>query len=199
MSVYEQTARVLLIKRGIPEADVKLKYKLGGQISDGQRAVIAQIVSDLSNGSLISRGEQVDRVLAARSQGTQHTPKPATIDLFYREREQEFYVDMKTVKPNIGSFKEYKRQLLEWVARRNASVNTLIALPYNPYYPQSYQRFTVRGLLILGEEMQIGEEFWNGLAGWPIYDHLLEVFDEVGRLLHGEVIDKIKTVASESL
>jgi len=196
MSVYEQAARVLLIKRGIPETDVQLKYKLGGQISEGQRAEIAQIVSDLSNGSLISKAEQVNRVLNARSQGTQHRPKAAIVDVFYREGGHEFYIDIKTVKPNIGDFKEYKRQLLEWIARRNAPVNALIALPYNPYYPEPYQRFTLKGLLVPGEEMQIGEEFWDSLAGWSIYDNLLEVFDEVGQLLHDEIIDKIKTVGA---
>lgn len=85
MSVYEQMARILLTGRGIPETDVQLKYKLGGQISEGQRAVIAQIVSDLSNGTLIDRSEQVNRVLNARGKGMQHTPKPAIVDLYYKD------------------------------------------------------------------------------------------------------------------
>ena len=94
----------------------------------------------------------------------------------------------------MGNFKELKRQLLEWVARRDAVVNTLIALPYNPYHPQPYERFTVKGLLIPGEEMQVGEEFWNDLAGWPIYEDLLHIFNEVGKSLQNEVKIKIAGV-----
>jgi type II restriction enzyme len=198
MSVYEEMAKLLLVTRGVPENHVHLKYKLGGQISDGQRAAIAGIVSDLSNGaSFMDRMDQVNRVLNARSSGDLHTPKPSTVDLFYKYGDEEFYVDIKTAKPNIGGFKEFKRQLLEWVARRNASVSTLIALPYNPYHPEPYERFTVKGLLIPGEEMKIGEEFWNDLAGWPIYEDLLNTFNEVGQSLHHEVMTKIRGVASD--
>lgn len=196
MSVYEQIARMLLLKRGILEADVQLKYKLGGQISSGQRAVIAQIVSDLSDGALIGRTDQVNQVLHTRTTGKLYTPKPSIVDLFYKDSGQEFYVDIKTVKPNIGEFKEYKRKLLEWVARRNAAVNTLIAMPYNPYYPGTYDRFTVKGLLAPGEEMKVGEEFWNSLAGWAIYDDLIQVVNEVGQSLHEEIIAKIRAVGS---
>jgi len=198
MSVYEQISRILLVTRGVPENHVHLKYKLGGQISDGQRSEIAGIVSDLSDGSsFANRLEQSNRVLNARSSGELHTPKPATVDLFYKLGDEEFYIDIKTVKPNMGNFKELKRQLLEWVARRDAVVNTLIALPYNPYHPQPYERFTVKGLLIPGEEMQVGEEFWNDLAGWPIYEDLLHIFNEVGKSLQNEVKIKIAGVASE--
>jgi len=197
MSVYEQIAQVLLIARGIPQTDVRLKYKLGGQISSGQRAVIAQIVSDLSNGRVMDRSEQVNRVLKACDQGTQHIPKPAVVDLFYKDSGKEFYIDIKTVKPNIGDFKEYKRRLLEWIARRNGVANTLIAMPYNPYYPEKYERFTVKGLLVLGEELKVGEEFWDSLAGWPIYNDLIKVVAEVGRSVHAQIMAKIRAVGSE--
>ena len=83
MSVYEKISRILLVTRGIPENHVHLKYKLGGQISDGQRSEIAGIVSDLSDGSsFANRWEQSNRVLNARSSGELHTPKPATVDFF---------------------------------------------------------------------------------------------------------------------
>jgi hypothetical protein len=145
----------------------------------------------------MSRLKQANRVLNARSSGDLHTPKPATVDLFYKLGDEEFYIEIKTVKPNMEDFKEFKRQLLEWVALRNAPVNTLIAFPYNPYHPEPYERFTVKGLLIPGEEMKVGEEFWNDLAGWPIYEDLLRTFSAVGKSLHNEVMTKIRGVASD--
>ena len=48
--------------------------------------------------------------------------------------------DIKTAKPNAGGFKEFKRTLLEWVAATlainpDANVQSIIAIPYNPYEP----------------------------------------------------------------
>ena len=64
---------------------------------------------------------------------------------------------IKTAKPNKGGFKEFKRTLLEWTAvvlaeNPNAKVNTLIAIPYNPYEPKPYSRWTMAGMLDLENE-----------------------------------------------
>ncbi len=78
------------------------------------------------------------------SVGSLNRVKLTTVDIWLENYEGElFLIDMKTVKPNIGSFKEYKRTLLEWVAAellRNSDgkINTMIGIPYNPYEPEPY-------------------------------------------------------------
>jgi hypothetical protein len=72
--------------------------------------------------------------------------------------------DIKTAKPNKGGFKEFKRTLLEWTAciladNPNANINTLIAIPYNPYEPKPYSRWTMAGMLDLDNELKVAAEF----------------------------------------
>ena len=76
--------------------------------------------------------------------------------------------DLKTAKPNIGEFKNYKRTLLEWVAiylwkEPSANINSYIAIPYNPYEPEPYQRWTMRGVIDIERELKVAEEFWDFL------------------------------------
>ena len=99
---------------------------------------------------------------------------------------------MKTVKPNIGSFKEYKRTLLEWVAAElarnpDAKIKTMIGIPYNPYEPEPYNRWTIRGMLDLQDEILIAEELWDFIGGKGSYDALLDAFEIAGIELRSEM------------
>ena len=103
-----------------------------------------------------------------------------------------YLFDLKTAKPNVGGFKEFKRTLLEWVAivlasNPNAKVNTIIAIPYNPYEPQPYNRWTMRGMLDLEHELKVGDEFWNLLGGNGTYQELLDCFERIGIELKDEI------------
>ena len=107
----------------------------------------------------------------------------------------EYYFDLETAKPNISDFRGYKRQLLEWVAIRGAqdntiNVRTLIAIPYNPYEPEPYQRWTLQGLFDLGDEIMVAEEFWNFLGGEDTYEQVLNVFETVGVELRPEIDER---------
>ena len=82
--------------------------------------------------------------------------------------------------------------MLEWIAIRgeqNNTVNiqTLIAIPYNPYEPEPYQRWTLQGLFDLPNEIMVAEEFWNFLGGENTYEQLLCAFETVGIELRPEI------------
>ena len=103
-----------------------------------------------------------------------------------------FLFDLKTAKPNAGGFREFKRTLLEWVAATfavnpKANINTLIAIPYNPYEPEPYNRWTMRGMLDLADELKVGDEFWDFLGGSGTYGDLLDCFERVGIELRDEI------------
>jgi type II restriction enzyme len=97
-----------------------------------------------------------------------------------------------THKPNISNFKDFKRTLLEWAGialtqNKNANVNTLIAIPYNPYEPEPYQRWTMKGMLDLENELKVAEEFWDFLGGEGTYQELLDCFEQAGIELRPEI------------
>ncbi len=103
-----------------------------------------------------------------------------------------FLIDLKTAKPNVGAFKEFKRTLLEWVAAvlaidPDAKIQTLIAIPYNPYEPEPYERWTMRGMLDLPNELKVADKFWDFLGGVGTYPQLLDIFEKVGIELRPEL------------
>jgi len=82
--------------------------------------------------------------------------------------------------------------LLEWVAavlaeNPKADIHTLIAIPYNPYEPQPYNRWTMRGMLDLDNELKVAKEFWDFIGGESAYETLLGVFERVGIELRDEI------------
>ena len=101
--------------------------------------------------------------------------KPLKVDLFVETKEGAQYLfDLKTAKPNIGDFQKHKRTLLEWAGvilskDATANVHTLIAIPYNPYEPEPYQRWTMKGMLDLPNELKVANEFWDFLGGEGTY------------------------------
>jgi type II restriction enzyme len=92
----------------------------------------------------------------------------------------------------VGEFVGFKRALLEWVAIRgalnpNVDIRTLLAIPYNPYEPEPYQRWTLQGMYDLKNEILVAAEFWDFLGGKNTYEDLLEVFEQVGIALRPEI------------
>ena len=86
-----------------------------------------------------------------------------------------------------------KRTLLEWVAASLANnpkleIQTLIAIPYNPYEPQPYNRWTMRGMLDLQHELKVGKELLD-LGGEGTYEDLLDCFEQVGIEMREEIDD----------
>jgi hypothetical protein len=81
---------------------------------------------------------------------------------------------------------------LEWVAiylykEPKAEINTYIAIPYNPYEPKPYERWTLKGMLDLDKELKVAEEFWDFLGGKGAYNDVLLCFERVGIKLRPKI------------
>lgn len=82
--------------------------------------------------------------------------------------------------------------MLEWIAiylskNPNDQICSYIAIPYNPYEPKPYERWTLKGMLDLANELKVAEEFWNFLGGKDAYLELLDCFERVGIELRPEI------------
>lgn len=66
-------------------------------------------------------------------------------------------------------------------------INTLIAIPYNPYAPKPYDRWTMSGMLDVKHELKVAENFWDFLGGPGTYPELLDCFAEVGNEMRDEI------------
>lgn len=116
--------------------------------------------------------------------------------MFVKIKNVENYFDITSAKPNIKEFVSLKIKLLIWIALRlsqnkEPEVFTRLAIPYNPYHPQPYERWTLKGLYDLEkQEILVGEEFWNFVACDNIYEELLDIFQDVGKKLRDEIDKK---------
>jgi len=191
-SVFEQVAAVIA---GPHFRQAVHQYRnFNNTISRSAQRVIQETMDELvAARTTPNKVEETEKILRVSQTGDLVKVKRPRIDLFLEGTNGvEYYFDLKTAKPNISDFRGYKRQLLEWVAIRGAqnntaNIKTLIAIPYNPYEPEPYQRWTLQGLFDLENEIMVAEEFWNFLGGENTYEQLLSVFETVGIELRPEI------------
>ena len=167
---------------------------VGSQISSSAQNAIQKILDGLATADISpNKRREIEVIRQVCQKGKMRKVKPTRVDLMVESKSGEFFLfDIKTAKPNAGGFKEFKRTLLEWVAvllasQPKAKVNTLIAIPYNPYEPEQYNRWTMRGMLDLNKELKVADEFWDFLGGKSTYQDLLGCFERVGIELRDEI------------
>ena len=189
-SIYEPVARDLAKSRF---KEVQTQYKLGNIITEGAQNEIQKIMNNLSMGGEVDKVKETERIRKVAQLGKENKLKSVKADLFLVSKTDEvFMFDLKTVKPNKGDFISYKRNMLEWLAvyffqNPKAKANTIISIPYNPYEPKPYVRWTMKGMLDLKCEVVVAEEFWNFLGGENAYSDLLDCFEKAGIELRPEI------------
>ena len=196
MSIWEQVA-VILAKGAGNHAE--RQYKLLGEVDTGTEKVISEIHYKLRKGEIATNKiDEVEQIRKEIKKGQNKVDPDSIVDLFVKIKDTENYFDITSAKPNMKEFVALKLKLLRWTALRlsqdkNAKVLTRLAIPYNPYHPEPYERWTLKGLydFEMGEIL-VGEEFWNFAASNNIYEELLNVFQKVGEELREEIDKKFK-------
>ncbi|MEK6888843.1 MAG: TdeIII family type II restriction endonuclease [Nanoarchaeota archaeon] len=195
MSVYEKISEIVASAR---YDEVKTGYDVEGEITNEENSVISQILQEIKNGTRIANKEQeIKEILKVRNNNGRKIKIRA--DLFLKKGSDEYYIEIKTAKPNIDVFVKSKQKLLEWVALRKKKVNTILAIPYNPYHPEPYSRFTMQGYLDEEKDLYVAEKFWELLGGKGTYEEVLGIFDEVGKEFKEKIQNKIKKVAEKKM
>lgn len=166
----------------------------GEQISSAAQKEIQRIIDGLTTAATTpDKKEEIESIRKVCQTGKMIDVNLTRVDLMLESKDDSLYLfDIKTAKPNAGGFREFKRTLLEWVAailanRPDAKINSLIAIPYNPYEPEPYTRWTMRGMLDLENELKVADEFWDFLGGKNTYKNLLDCFERVGIELREEI------------
>ena len=195
-TIFEPVAVALASDR-FKVADKQLKS--GTQLSTAAQFEIQKIMDNLTAANeKPDKLKEIEIIRSVCQKGEMRTVKPTRVDVYLESHENEIYlIDIKTAKPNKGGFKEFKRTLLEWTAvvlaeNPQANINTLIAIPYNPYEPKPYSRWTMAGMLDLKNELKVADEFWDFLGGSGAYNDLLNCFERIGIELRSEIDDYFK-------
>jgi len=189
-SIFEPVAETLA---SLNFSAAQKQFIVGNTISEQAQTEIQRIMNELTMGSGPNKIEEIARIRNVCTKGTMNKLKTVKVDLFVKSSDGTIHLfDLKTAKPNISNFKDFKRTLLEWIAiylakHPNADVRSYIAIPYNPYEPKPYERWTLKGMLDLDNELKVAEEFWDFLGGKGAYLELLNCFERVGIELRPEI------------
>lgn len=190
-SIFEPVALALASNRF---KVAKSQEIAGNQISEKAQYEIQKIMDNLTAANVKPvKSEEIEIIRRVCQEGKMRKVKPTKVDVYLIDKNDKMHLfDIKTAKPNKGSFKEFKRTLLEWVAcilaeNSEQQISTYIAIPYNPYEPKPYSRWTMAGMLDLENELKVAEEFWDFLGGDNTYENLLDCFERVGIELRNEI------------
>jgi len=197
-SIFEKVGQIIA-QPSVKE--VKDRYDFEGFISSEAVLKIDSIMRGLRSASRKPDKElETKEVLTVSQKGEFGKKLKKRVDLFVVGKDEtENYFEIKSAKPNINEFTGIKKQLLDWIAMRGSietkvKIKTFVAIPYNPYEPQPYERWTLQGLFDLNEEVVVGPEFWDMLGGGGTYEDLLKVFEEAGIELRDEINRKMESV-----
>ena len=169
------------------------QYVVGDAISEQAQSEIQNIMNELTFSGNPNKLEEIERIRKVCNKGKMNKLRTVKVDLFVIDKEGTSHLfDLKTAKPNISNFKDFKRTLLEWVAiflakNPSAKVMSYIAIPYNPYEPKPYERWTLKGMLDLNNELKVANELWDFLGGEGAYLELLDSFERAGIDLRSEI------------
>lgn len=194
MSIWEQVA--IILARGTGNS-AERQYRLLGNIDLATEKLIGEIHYRLRKGELTAnKNHEIEQIRKNIKRGESKTDPDSVVDLFVKIKDDENYFDITSAKPNMKEFVALKLKLLRWTGlrlsqERKIQVFTRLAIPYNPYHPEPYERWTLKGLFDLEKgEILVGEEFWNFVASDNIYEELLDVFHEAGEELRDEIDKK---------
>jgi len=198
-SIFEHVGKIIAEPRAKRAID---QYReLEGYVSSQAVLRIDQIIRDLRAAKRKpDKEKETKEVLSVASKGDLGRKLRKRVDLFVETQGGiEYYFELKTAKPNINEFIGIKKQLLDWIAMRGSenqdvNIKTIVAIPYNPYEPEPYERWTLQGLFDLEQEVLVGEEFWDLLGGEKTYEDLLNVFKEAGLKLYDEIEEKMRNL-----
>ena len=196
-SIFEQVGKIIVeprAKRAIGQ------YKeFEGYISSEAVLKIDSIMRELRSASRTpDKEKETKEILTVAGKGEMGKKLKKRVDLFVEMKDgTEYYFELKSAKPNINEFTGIKKQMLDWIAMRGSEnpktkVKTIVAIPYNPYEPKPYERWTLQGLFDLKEEVLVGIELWDLLGGEGTYEDLLKVFEQAGLELYAEIELKMK-------
>ncbi|GAP09026.1 type II restriction endonuclease, TdeIII [Bellilinea caldifistulae] len=201
-SVFEQVAAIVASPNF--RRVVNQYREFDNTVSENAQVVIQEIIDNLRAArETPDKAREIKKILDVAQTGTIKTIRRPRIDLFLESHDgTEYYFDLKTAKPNRDDIIGFKRKLLEWVAirgsvNRDVKIFTGIGIPYNPYEPQPYDRWTFQGMFDLERELKVGKEFWDFLGGKGTYEALLEIFEKVGIELRPEIDQRFSAFTAQ--
>lgn len=175
----EEISKLLAVDNGY---ESKRQKETRVDITKSSRDEITRILSSLRGGdSKPNWKSEVARVCALKK-GDRITERIIS-DLWMKKGTEEFFISIKTVKPNIDQSAIAKRDMLLLKAH-NKDYKTYFGLYYNPggSRREDYNWGVPSKIFDMKNDdcVLIGEEYWEKIGGNGTYSKLIKIFKSVG-------------------
>lgn len=106
-SIFEPVAETLA---SVNFEFAQKQYVVGNTISEQAQYEIQRIMNELTMGKNPNKAEEIERIRKVCTKGTINRLKTVKVDLFVQSHDGTAHLfDLKTAKPNISNFKDFKR------------------------------------------------------------------------------------------
>ena len=173
---------------------VLVQTNAGEYITKGAQECIQNIIDNLTSANVAPDFHlEIEMLRKVCQIGEVKKIKSIRVDIKLTSFDDSIYlIDLKTAKPNKGDFISFKRNFLEWIAsilyiNPEAKINTFLGIPYNPYHPNPYARWTLAGMFDVKNELKVGKEYSDFIGGEGAYHELLDIFENVGIKMREEI------------
>lgn len=175
--------------------DAKQEYTLGGEYSQGEDNEIHNILDELEHPLNDKKGNpdwksEIKRIFAAKNEKI--ITRKVISDVWIKMEDKELFIELKSPKPNKDQCKVSKEKLFKIYcikSRKKEPYEVYFALPYNPFgkkktdYTKSKHPFSFIYFEMLNSEVvMIGKEFWDYIGKEGVFEELLDIFEEVGKI-----------------
>ncbi|MCF5900926.1 TdeIII family type II restriction endonuclease [Aeromonas veronii] len=152
---------------------------------------IERICAALRRGSQIPNWKQEITSVTSFNMGNVVVRRVIT-DLWLKKNEQEHFISIKTVTPNLDQSEIAKKDMLILKAG-DRNCKTYFGLYYNPNGSKrsDYKHSFPMKLFDMHKDecVLIGKDYWDFLGGIGAYEYLLEIFSEVGEETKASLLD----------
>ncbi|MDB9311208.1 TdeIII family type II restriction endonuclease [Aphanizomenon sp. CS-733/32] len=159
------------------------------------RTVLEDLISKRENKDKIKTEDCINKLKDAASKNDPANiisygkpPSGTGVDIHFLKDGIEYVFDIKTTQSNLGDFKKFNRQLLEWYAYRfaknpNANFKARIAIPFNPFLKPWYEEQKSKLYpLDITQDIWVENEFWDFCSGTEnTFEELKSLFVELGQ------------------
>ena len=196
-SIYVQNSKIMAESNGFTNC-TNLNLYNSTTLSDTQINKIEDIIeqyNDPTNTSIYD--SETDELLNIGGSGGIKHKGDTNIKLSIEKDNSQYLILIKSAKPNLSELRSFKRKLLKWRARLNRTdIRTILAFPFNPFYPNEYHHWATKNFFERGKEILIGEEYWDFIGGENAFNELIEIFNDVGTEISGLINNKINEIIS---
>lgn len=148
------------------------------RISQAQQTTISDIITDLKNGNELPNLKRENELIYKNNKPTNKSVSNFTIDCYFEEDDKIVAIELKTVKPNSGIFKNEKEKILSAKAGlkndlKEKEIHYYLGFPFDPlsedpcgFDKEKYMNYSIDCTKYFEQgEVLLASELWDFLSG----------------------------------